>query len=162
MQLFSFSSPFFILFLFSFLFSFFLFFCFLFLANVIFALSPASLQPVGVICSLPQPYSKAPLSPREEFLYMSGALVSISGNPVFATITQGMPLDFQALEIWEACISGFLGAVIIGETVLNWLSLPGHSTDSRLKHACSLSEKLFHLLVQELWPEGQHSGIAYL
>ena len=50
-------------------------------------------------------------------------------------------------------------SVTIRKTVLGRLLPPGHSTHNRLKHTPSLSVKKAYLLVLELQPEGQVSGL---
>ena len=57
-----------------------------------------------------------------EALYMSGALVFISGASVFAAAAQGRALDYLVARAG------------IGETVLGRLQPPGHSMDGRLSH----------------------------
>lgn len=48
------------------------------------------------------------------------------------------------------------------ETVWDRILLRGYCTESRLKHTSSLSEKEVCLLIQELWLEGQLSGLVHL
>ena len=83
------------------------------------------------------------------------------GDPVFVAATQGKPSDHLALEAGGLVFLGPMG-LTIGETVLGRLPLPGHCTDSKLKHTPRLSEKEAYMLVQELWSEGQVSGLAPL
>lgn len=70
---------------------------------------------------------------------MPSALVFMSGSPVFVATTQGMLLDYLALEAGGACIPGFFGTTAIGETILGRLP------------PSSLSVKKASLLVLELW-----------
>lgn len=53
-------------------------------------------------CTLPLPYSRAPVSPERELLHVSGA-------PIFVAAVQGTPLDCLALEARGTCIPGPMG-----------------------------------------------------
>ena len=75
--------------------------------------------------------------------------------------TQGKPLDHLALEAGGLEFLGAMG-LTIRETVLGRLPLLGHCADRRLKHTPCLSEKEAYRLVQELWSEGQVSGLVHL
>lgn len=59
-----------------------------------------------------------------------------------------------------ACIPGSQGTITIGKMITGEPHLLQHRTDGRLKDTCGLSEKKNHLLVQEVWPKGQASGLA--
>ena len=82
----------------------------------------------------------------------------MSGDLVFVAVTQGKPLDRLALEAGGLEFLGAMG-LTVRETGLGRLPLPGHCADRRLKQTPSLSEKEAYMLVQELWSEGQGSGL---
>lgn len=65
---------------------------------------------------------------------MIGALVFISGAPVFAVAAQSLPLNHRALVAMGAYKPGFHKSVATGEMVLGRLLPPGHCTDCRLGH----------------------------
>ena len=72
-------------------------------------------------------------------------------------------LDYHlALEGKKTCVLRSHGTVIMGGTVLGWLPPSEHCTDSQLKYTLHFSEKEAYLLVQDLWPEKQASGLAGL
>ena len=48
------------------------------------------------------------MSPEGELLYVSGALVFMSGSPIFVAATQGMLFDYLAMVARVACVPGFL------------------------------------------------------
>lgn len=54
-----------------------------------------------------------------------------------------------------SCVSGSHRTVTTKKTVLSRLLLPGHHTDSRLKHTPGLPVKEAYLVVLELQPERQ-------
>lgn len=66
--------------------------------------------------------------------------------------TEGTPLDHLDLKARGACDLGTHEIVTIRGTILGRLPLPGHCTDSRLKHVPSVSEKEAYV-IQELWPK---------
>ena len=73
-----------------------------------------------------------------------------------------MPLDHLALVAREACVLGSQKIVTIREKVLNRLQTPGHCTDNRLKENPSLFVNKACLLLLELQPKGQASGLAHI
>lgn len=75
-------------------------------------------KPVGAICVLSSPHSRLPISPRKE-------LVHISGIPVFAAATLGIPLNCPNLVTSRACVHRFSRKVANKEIILNSLSLQG-------------------------------------
>ena len=78
------------------------------------------------------------------------------------TGTQGTFLDHLVLEAREICVPGSHATVIIRETTPGRLPHLGSCTDSRLKYTPSLSMKDPLLLVLELQPLRQVSGLAYI
>ena len=94
---------------------------------------------------------------------MSGAPVSMSGDLVSVAAAQGMPLKHLALVGKGARIAGSHRTVTIREIVLGRLPPPGHCTDSRRKHAPTLSIKktpIFFVLGPQ--PEGHASYLAHI
>lgn len=74
-----------------------------------------------------------------------------------------MPLHHQILEVKRSCIPGSKRTVTIRKRVLGRLPPPGCYTGyCLLKHTYSLSRKEAYLLVLELQPEGQASGLAHI
>lgn len=75
-----------------------------------------------------------------------------------------MALDHMALVAvgGGCCFSGPHGSETIGETVFGRLPPPGYFTDSGLKYTSRLSMEKAYLLVLELWPEGQASGLHHI
>ena len=85
---------------------------------------------------------------ERECLYISGIPVFASGTLVFVAAAQGISLDCLVARD----VPGSPRTVTIRDTVLGRLPLPGHCTDSGLKHSPSLSVKESCLPVLELWP----------
>ena len=142
-----------------FLFSLFLSLLFLFSVDAIFVLPLCPASASGhQFCALPLLCSRVPLSPGGEALHTSGELVFTSADTVFAAVTQGMPLDHLARG---ACIPGSHRTVTIIEIVLRRLPSLGYCIDSTLKHTPILFVKVAYLLIQELQPWGQASGLAH-
>lgn len=92
----------------------------------------------------------------------SGIPVFISGALVFMATAQGIPLDHLALVARGSCVPDSHWMVTIGEAVLGWLPPPEDCTDGRLKHTPSLFGKEAYLLVLELLPYEQTSGLAHI
>lgn len=78
--------------------------------------------------------------------------------------TQGVSPDLLTLVTRAACISGYQYhiTVTMRDTVFGRLLPLGHCTDSRLRHNPRLSVRETSLLVLELWPKGQVSGLAHI
>lgn len=93
---------------------------------------------------------------------MSGVPVFASGALVFAADAQGISLDCLTLVGAGDDVPRSHRIVTIREGVLGRLPSPGHCTDSGLKHSPSLSVKEAYLLVLELWPQGQASGMKHV
>ena len=79
----------------------------------------------------------------------------------FAAAAQGIPLDHLALGAMRTCIAGCMELKQM-ETVICCLPTPRYCVDNRLKYTTSLNVKEAYLLILELWPEGQASGLAYI
>lgn len=103
-----------------------------------------------------------PVFSEEKLLHVLGAQIFMPSVLVFAAAAQKTSLDLMALEARGACIPGSYGTVIIRQTFLSWLPRPRVLTDKRLKHTLSLSLKEAYVLVPELWPDGQASGVAQI
>lgn len=81
---------------------------------------------------------------------MSGALGFVPGDLVFAAATEGTP---AALENREVYASGSHETNNWRDN--SWLPLPGHCTNTRLKHISCFSEKETYLLAHKSWTEGR-------
>ena len=142
---------------------------FLFLGNAIFTFKK---KMVHAIFLLSLCLAKASRHHLFSFFFFSGCHLcipplpntAVPGNslrvwcPGFCICSPGDMLCFLALEAKGAWLPKSHGTIIIGERILGRPSLPGHCTDSRLKHNPSLSEKEVYLHVQELWSQGQARG----
>lgn len=82
------------------------------------------------------------------------------GALVFVAATQEMASDHQALETRDLSPWVPQDYNNLRDCSSGRLPLPRHCTDSRLTPTPSLSEK-HYLLVQELQPAGQASGLAH-
>lgn len=105
---------------------------------------------MGAICVLPPPHSRLPISPRKE-------LVHISGTPVFAAATLGIPLNYPNLVASRACVHRFSGKVANKETILNGLS-PQGSVQREQTEMSSLSVPLKKIYLHTLRGDAQLSG----
>lgn len=75
--------------------------------------------------------------------------------------TYETPVDFPALRA-RASIPGLYGSITIRKTILGRLPPLRHGIDSRLKYTPSIPVKKNNLLVLELQPEGQVSGLSHI
>ena len=107
-------------------------------------------------------HSRALVFIRGDLLHIPGALVFTSSPLVFAAAALGMPLDCLALVARWACVPGSHKTVTIREIVVGRLTPPKHCTDRRLKRILSFFVKEGYLLVPELLPEWQASGLAHI
>lgn len=121
----------------------------------IFVLALCLLQPVGTIFTLSLFHipEHQYLPERSFYTYLVPKFLHLM--TVFATATQGSPLDHLALEARGACIPGSHGNVTIRDSILGRLPPSGHCTGSRLKHTPSLAEKAAYLLVHSFGLRGR-------
>ena len=76
--------------------------------------------------------------------------------------TQGMLLDYLALEAKGAGISAFHGNVTIKKTSSWQATRPRDCTENLLKHHPILLQTKTYLLILKLQPQGQISDFPYI